>query len=239
MTGRGALPDAHTHPALAHGDSRLHRVVHRVRHGELARLLCDVGPRSHDNRRGDSRRRRAARREQVHPPRTRVAVHRRLVRTQAGRGIRTHVVRADVGPASGRLGDGVGRGQAAVIFGSLRLPRIAPFDADLFFVLRQTHSVLAYTWWPSSPRTCSAVLLHTLTLRDGMLSRMAFALRRADPPGKRAPKQAGRASSLSTSRRAALRVRTRSPPPDMQAAICECTSAAPDTGRHRWTRRHG
>jgi cytochrome b561 len=66
-------------------------------------------------------------------------------------------------------------GKPAVIFGSLRLPRIAPFDADLFFLLRQTHSVLAYTLVVVIAAHVSAVLLHTLTLRDGMLSRMTFA----------------------------------------------------------------
>jgi cytochrome b561 len=63
-------------------------------------------------------------------------------------------------------------GRPAVIFGSIRLPRIAPFDADLFFVLRQTHSVLAYVLVAVIAAHVSAVLLHTLTLRDGMLSRM-------------------------------------------------------------------
>lgn len=65
-------------------------------------------------------------------------------------------------------------GRSPVIFGSLRLPRIAPFDADLYFLLRQTHSVLAYTLVAVIAAHVSAVLLHTLTLRDGMLSRMAF-----------------------------------------------------------------
>jgi len=65
-------------------------------------------------------------------------------------------------------------GQPVVIFGSFRLPRIAPFDADLYFILRQTHSVLAYALVAVIAAHVSAVLLHTLTLRDGMLSRMTF-----------------------------------------------------------------
>jgi cytochrome b561 len=56
----------------------------------------------------------------------------------------------------------------------VRLPRIAPFNADLFFVLRQTHSVLAYALVAVIAAHVSAVLLHTLTLGDRMLSRMAF-----------------------------------------------------------------
>jgi cytochrome b561 len=67
-----------------------------------------------------------------------------------------------------------------VIFGSVHLPRIAPFDADLFFILRQTHSVLAYALVAVIAAHVSAVLLHTLTLRDGMLSRMTYSPGRAD-----------------------------------------------------------
>jgi cytochrome b561 len=65
-------------------------------------------------------------------------------------------------------------GKPVVVFGSLELPRIAPFNADLFFVLRQTHSVVAYTLVVVIAAHVSAVLLHTLTLRDAMLSRMTF-----------------------------------------------------------------
>jgi cytochrome b561 len=63
-------------------------------------------------------------------------------------------------------------GRPAVIFGLIRLPRIAPFDADVYFVLRQCHSVMAYALVAVVAAHVSAVLLHTLTLRDGMLSRM-------------------------------------------------------------------
>jgi cytochrome b561 len=65
-------------------------------------------------------------------------------------------------------------GRPLVVFGSLRLPRIAPFNDDLFFVLRQTHSVLGYLLVAVIAAHVSAVLLHTLTLRDRMLSRMTF-----------------------------------------------------------------
>jgi cytochrome b561 len=66
-------------------------------------------------------------------------------------------------------------GKPVDVFGSLHLPRIAPFSADLYFILRQTHSILAYALVVIIAAHVSAVLLHTLTLRDGMLSRMAFA----------------------------------------------------------------
>ena len=82
-------------------------------------------------------------------------------------------------------------GQSAVVFGSLDLPRIAPFDADLYFVLRQTHSLFAYALVAVIAAHVSAVLLHTLTLRDGMLSRMTFALRQR-PPRRRADRVCGR-----------------------------------------------
>jgi cytochrome b561 len=67
-------------------------------------------------------------------------------------------------------------GKPAVVFGGLRLPAIAPFDADAYFILRQAHSVLAYTLVVIVAAHVSAVLLHTLTLRDGMLSRMGFSV---------------------------------------------------------------
>lgn len=65
-------------------------------------------------------------------------------------------------------------GRPVVVFGTIRLPRIAPFDADLYFFLRQAHSVLAYLLVLAIAAHVSAVLLHTLTLRDRMLSRMTF-----------------------------------------------------------------
>jgi cytochrome b561 len=60
----------------------------------------------------------------------------------------------------------------------VQLPRIAPFDANLFFTLRQAHSVLAYTLVVVIAAHVSAVLLHAVTLRDGMLSRMALSRNR-------------------------------------------------------------
>jgi cytochrome b561 len=111
-------------------------------------------------------------------------------------------------------------GKSVVVFGSLFLPRIAPFNADLYFVLRQTHSLLAYALVAVIAAHVSAVLLHTLTLRDGMLSRMGFALRRADTPAKSA--------NLPTLA-----------PDDMHSATYERADSSPDPGRHGGTRRHG
>ncbi|MUL47975.1 cytochrome b [Mycobacterium sp. CBMA293] len=58
------------------------------------------------------------------------------------------------------------------VFGAITLPPIAPFDADLYGILRQAHSVVAYLLVAAVAAHVSAILLHTLTLRDGMLRRM-------------------------------------------------------------------
>ncbi len=71
-------------------------------------------------------------------------------------------------------------GGPVVVFGSLRLPRIAPFDAQLFWLLRQAHSVVAYALMAAIAAHVSAILLHTLTLRDRMIERMTFRFRPND-----------------------------------------------------------
>lgn len=68
-------------------------------------------------------------------------------------------------------------GRPLVIFGALRLPAILGFDEHVYFLLRQAHSVLAYLLVAAIAAHVSAVLLHTLTLRDRMLSRMTFGRR--------------------------------------------------------------
>jgi cytochrome b561 len=54
----------------------------------------------------------------------------------------------------------------------VQLPGLVPFDANLYGILRQTHSVVAYLLVAAIAAHVSAILLHTLTLRDGMLRRM-------------------------------------------------------------------
>jgi cytochrome b561 len=66
-------------------------------------------------------------------------------------------------------------GGPVVVLGSVRLPRIAPFDAQLFSLLRQGHSVVGYALMIVIAARISAVVGHTVTLRDRMLSRMTFA----------------------------------------------------------------
>jgi cytochrome b561 len=65
-------------------------------------------------------------------------------------------------------------GRPVVVFGSIRIPRIAPANLDLFSVLRETHSVLAFLLVAVVAAHVSAVLLHSITLRDRMLARMTF-----------------------------------------------------------------
>lgn len=71
-------------------------------------------------------------------------------------------------------------GEPVVVFGALRLPRIAPFDAQLFWLLRQAHSVIAYALMAAIAAHVSAIALHTWTLRDRMIERMTFRFRPND-----------------------------------------------------------
>lgn len=64
-----------------------------------------------------------------------------------------------------------------VVLGTLQLPGIAPVDAALYGLLRNGHSIVAYALVVIIAAHVSAVLLHTLTLRDGMLRRMSFGKR--------------------------------------------------------------
>jgi hypothetical protein len=61
-------------------------------------------------------------------------------------------------------------GSPVVVFGSIRLPAIAPANFELYSVLRETHSVLAFFLVAVVAAHVSAVLLHSITLRDGMLA---------------------------------------------------------------------
>ena len=70
-----------------------------------------------------------------------------------------------------------------VMFGRVHLPRIAPAEPTLYTVLRRAHTVLAYLFFVVILAHVGAVAFHTLVVRDGMLSRMAFwpSRRRATP----------------------------------------------------------
>jgi cytochrome b561 len=60
-----------------------------------------------------------------------------------------------------------------VMSGSFHLPPILPASPALFAVLRRAHTVLAYLLFFTFLGHLSAVLFHTLIVRDGLLRRMA------------------------------------------------------------------
>ena len=59
-----------------------------------------------------------------------------------------------------------------VLYGSLHLPFILPHSPLLHAVLRRTHTILAYLFFLTFLGHFSAILFHTLILRDGILQRM-------------------------------------------------------------------
>jgi cytochrome b561 len=60
-----------------------------------------------------------------------------------------------------------------VVFGSVYLPWILPHNLKLYWVLRQTHTILAFLFFATFLAHFGAILFHTLIVRDGMLGRMA------------------------------------------------------------------
>jgi cytochrome b561 len=59
------------------------------------------------------------------------------------------------------------------MYGPLHLPPILPPNPTLYAVLRKTHTILAYLLFATFLAHISAVLFHTLILRDRLLHRMA------------------------------------------------------------------
>ena len=59
-----------------------------------------------------------------------------------------------------------------VLFGDVHLPAIAPASPMLHAFLRKAHTVLAYALFGTFFAHMSAVLFHTIVLRDGLLRRM-------------------------------------------------------------------
>jgi len=79
-----------------------------------------------------------------------------------------------------------------VLYGPIHLPPILPVDPALYSVLRETHTVLAYLLFFTFMAHFSAVLFHTLVMRDGLLNRMVPwnvrpAAKPAPPPRPLAP----------------------------------------------------
>jgi cytochrome b561 len=60
-----------------------------------------------------------------------------------------------------------------VMWGSWHLPPILPASPALHHLLRRAHTVLAYTLFLTFLGHLSAVLFHSLIVRDGLLRRMA------------------------------------------------------------------
>jgi cytochrome b561 len=60
-----------------------------------------------------------------------------------------------------------------VLWGALHLPPILPQNALLFSGLRRLHTILAFLLFFTFMAHLSAVLFHTLVIRDGLLRRMA------------------------------------------------------------------
>lgn len=81
-------------------------------------------------------------------------------------------------------------GAPVAVFGSIPLPPIAPADIGLFGVLSRVHLVIAYTLVVIIAAHVSAVLLHSITLRDNMIRRMTFALAKKRHCGE--PRRAAR-----------------------------------------------
>ena len=60
-----------------------------------------------------------------------------------------------------------------VMFGPVHLPPILPHSTRAYVALRESHTVLAYLLFVAFMAHLTAVLFHTLVLRDGLLQRMA------------------------------------------------------------------
>jgi cytochrome b561 len=61
-----------------------------------------------------------------------------------------------------------------VMYGPLHLPRVLPANPTLYAVLRKAHTILAYALFGTFLAHLTAVLFHTLVLRDRLLSRMSL-----------------------------------------------------------------
>jgi cytochrome b561 len=61
-----------------------------------------------------------------------------------------------------------------VMFGPVHLPPILPANPTLYAVLRKTHTILAYLLFLTFLAHLTAVLFHTIVIRDGLLNRMAI-----------------------------------------------------------------
>jgi cytochrome b561 len=63
-------------------------------------------------------------------------------------------------------------GDPIVLFGGWHLPHILPHDVMLYAMLRQAHSVLAFTLFAVILAHLGAALMHALVFRDGVFASM-------------------------------------------------------------------
>ncbi len=63
-----------------------------------------------------------------------------------------------------------------VMWGGFHLPPIAPVSPVLYAGLRKAHTVLAYLLFFTVLAHLSAILIHTLIIRDGLIRRMTLGL---------------------------------------------------------------
>jgi cytochrome b561 len=83
-----------------------------------------------------------------------------------------------------------------VLYGSLQLPPIAPHNATLFAVLRETHTVLALLLFATFLAHLAAALTHALIFRDDVFPSMAFGIaREAGAAGSGPQARAGAAAA--------------------------------------------
>jgi cytochrome b561 len=83
-----------------------------------------------------------------------------------------------------------------VMFGPVHLPPILPAHPMLYAILRKTHTILAFLLFFTFLAHLTAVLFHTLVIRDGLLNRMVpWPVRQVATDAKANPKS-GEAESV-------------------------------------------
>jgi cytochrome b561 len=84
-----------------------------------------------------------------------------------------------------------------VLYGSLQLPTIAPHNATLYAVLRETHTVLALLLFATFLAHLAAALTHALIFRDDVFPSMAFGIAREAGAGASGPQARAGAAAAS------------------------------------------
>jgi cytochrome b561 len=67
-----------------------------------------------------------------------------------------------------------------VLYGPLSLPPILPHDAEIYAVLRTTHTLLAFLLFGTFIAHFSGVMMHALIIHDGVFESMASWKTRTD-----------------------------------------------------------